>query len=168
MERRIRYDGLAGLPRVRRSSLALLGAIFLSFVGLGACTSTEDPLPALDPATYAATLESGVNDARTAEGLPELTHSDCAVDAAAARAADLVGNPDLPHAPMDAVLAECGVGVAGENLSRATLPADAVVEAWLGSPGHRSNILDTQYTASGVACVPDGEALVCSHVFLGD
>ena len=128
---------------------------------------TSPPSP-VNPTTYAADLEAGVNAARVAEGLPELAHADCAVELAAERAADLVGNPDLPHAPMDAVLAGCGVGVAGENLSRATLPAGDVVDAWLGSPGHRSNILDTQFWASGVACLPDGEALVCSHVLLGD
>ena len=141
--------------------LGLLGS-------LSGCDISSPAPEESDPAAYATALESGVNDARAAEGLSELTHSDCAVDAAAARAADLVGNPDLPHAPMDAVLQECGVVVAGENLSRATLPADAVVDAWLGSPGHRSNILDAQYTASGVACVPDGDALVCSHVLLGE
>ncbi len=154
--------------RHRARAVALvLAASGLAFAG---CVSSRerDSSPPSDPYTYAADLEAGVNEARVAEGLPELVHADCAVDAAAGRAADLVGKPDLPHAPMNAVLQECGVGVAGENLSRATVPADAVVDAWLASPGHRSNILDPDFTSGGVACVQEGDALVCSHVFLGE
>ena len=147
---------------------AAVAALALTTSLLGACGLPTPAPSSADPAQTAARLEELTNDARADEGLPALAHSECAVEAAADRAADLVGNPDLPHAPMDAVLADCGVGVAGENLSRATLPADAVVDAWLASPGHRANILDPEYTAMGVACVPDVDATLCSQVFLGE
>lgn len=150
----------------RRTGLAVVLALTLAL--LAACGVLNPAPSSADPAQTAADLEALTNDARAAEGLPELAPSDCAVDAAAERAAALVGNADLPHAPMDPVLEACGVTVAGENLSRATVPADAVVDAWMGSPGHRSNILDPQFTAIGVACVPDGDATLCSQVFLGE
>jgi len=40
----------------------------------------------------------------------------------------------------------------GENLALGTFPGDSgVVAAWMASPGHRANILDTHYTQIGVA-----------------
>lgn len=163
-------------PRAHRSAPATpVAAVLLAAALLAACDAPDrtPPSPSAsspDPGQTAAELESLTNDARADEGLTALPHSDCAATAAAERAAALVGDPDLPHAPMAPVLAACEVGVAGENLSRATTPADAVavVDAWLASPGHRSNILDPQYTATGVACVPDGDAVLCSQVFLGE
>jgi uncharacterized protein YkwD len=40
------------------------------------------------------------------------------------------------------------------------------MDAWMGSPGHRSNILDPALSQIGVGCVLDGEAMLCSQVFL--
>ena len=37
---------------------------------------------------------------------------------------------------------------------------NGVVEAWLGSPGHRQNLLSPTVTELGVACVSDGGALL--------
>jgi uncharacterized protein YkwD len=121
----------------------------------------------LDPTGYATDLADATHAARDDEGLPTLESSSCARTAATARATALVGVAELTHAPMDAVLAGCDVGSAGENLSRSASPADAVVDAWMGSSGHRANILDTTWTHMGVACVADGDALLCSQVFLG-
>lgn len=154
-----------GRARARRAGLVVVLALATALPA--ACGVLSPASSSADPAQTAAELEDLTNDARADEGLPALPHSDCATTAAAERAADLVGDDDLDHAPMDPVLDACGVEVAGENLSRANVPADAVVEAWLGSPGHRANILDPQFTAIGVACVPDGDATLCSQVFLG-
>lgn len=125
-----------------------------------------------DPADYAARLVARTQEVRDEAGVPRLEESACAQDAARARAAALVGAP-LEHAPLDDVVATCTPpgGTAAENLSRAAAgPAD-VVDAWMGSHGHRANLLDPELTAVGVACAPDpGEgdgALVCAQVFLG-
>ncbi len=129
----------------------------------GDTTSSATPQ---DPARVAADLESLTNAARTDQGLPPYEHSDCAASAATDRAAALVGKDELTHADLTAVMLGCQVSVAGENLSRSAKPASDVVEAWLGSSGHRSNILDEQYTGMGVGCVPDGEEALCSLVFV--
>jgi len=120
-----------------------------------------------DPAAYAADVVAATNAARADEGLPALETSACAERLAAGRARALVGTADLTHAPMDDVLRECAVDRAAENLSRASAPAADVVAAWLGSPGHRNNLLDPDVTRVGVACTPDDGRLVCSQVFLG-
>ncbi|WP_298461455.1 CAP domain-containing protein [uncultured Cellulomonas sp.] len=121
-----------------------------------------------DPQAYADALFAGTNRVRADEGLPALTSSACALEAATGRAQALVGDPGLEHAPMDPVLAACAPATrAAENLSRASASAGAVVDAWMDSPGHRANLLSAEVTELGVACVPDGGPLVCSQIFLG-
>jgi uncharacterized protein YkwD len=45
----------------------------------------------------------------------------------------------------------------GENIAWGTLwlaTPQAIVEAWMGSPGHRANILDASYRETGIGVVP--------------
>jgi uncharacterized protein YkwD len=124
--------------------------------------------PAEETEAYADAVVAATNEARRAEGLDELQPSDCATDVAEARAQDLVGAGELSHAPLDPVLEECGpASRAAENLSRATSSPEAVVEAWLDSPGHRNNLLDPALTHLGVGCADDDGALLCAQIFLG-
>jgi uncharacterized protein YkwD len=120
-----------------------------------------------DPDAYAARLVTLTNDERASQGLAALAASDCATRQAATRAGDLAGGKALEHAPMEPVMAACGVSEAGENLARAAATPDDVVKAWLQSPGHRANLLDGTYRAVGIACRLDGGQMLCSQVFLG-
>lgn len=122
---------------------------------------------------YARELVELVNDERSGAGLAPLTLSTCAVEQASGRAARLAsdGGP-LVHAPLEPVTDACPpASMSGENLSRASAPPADVVDAWMGSPGHRSNILAPGFTQTGVACsdaaAPAGGGLLCSQVFLG-
>ena len=164
-----------------RSRSRLLGGLLagvLTASGALAGCGTDPPPPQAtpvavatnldDPAAYAADVVVATNEARAAEGLDDLDVSECAAQAAAERAQALVGVAELTHAPLDGAMRECGVEQAAENLSRASAPAHEVVEAWLGSPGHRNNLLDPSLLQIGVACVPDADALLCSQVFLGE
>lgn len=45
---------------------------------------------------------------------------------------------------------------AGENIANGYSTAQAVVNAWMNSPGHRANILNASYTQIGVGYVADG------------
>lgn len=45
---------------------------------------------------------------------------------------------------------------AGENIAKGYSTAQAVVNAWMNSPGHRANILNSSYTQIGVGYVSDG------------
>ena len=148
-----RAGGLAGL------------AVLTALTALAGCTgpgSADVPV-----ADQPARIVAATNEARAAEGLESLTPSDCATQVAAARATALIGVATLEHAPLDDVLTGCDVSVAGENLSRATVPPEDVVDTWMGSAGHRANILDPDFTQLGVACVADGDAALCAQIFLG-
>lgn len=45
---------------------------------------------------------------------------------------------------------------AGENIAKGYQTPEAVVNAWMNSPGHRANILNSTYTHIGVGYVADG------------
>jgi uncharacterized protein YkwD len=55
----------------------------------------------------------------------------------------------------------------GENIASGQKNPAAVMKSWLKSPGHRSNILDRDYTrlGVGVAVGPDGQ-LKWAQIFL--
>ncbi|MDQ0372106.1 CAP domain-containing protein [Cellulomonas humilata] len=120
-----------------------------------------------DPVAYAADLVAETNLARGDEDLPALTVSSCATAAGEKRAEALVGE-ELEHAPMTTVLEACAPSTtAAENLVRAAATPHDVVAAWLGSPGHRSNLLDPALEQVGIGCLLDDRQMLCSQVFLG-
>lgn len=158
-------SGCGGLPTKTPSS-----ASSPSPRASGSAAPTDAPTAALpsDPAAYAAELLAETNDAREANDLPDLAGSACAQAAALLRAAALVGSAELTHAPLTGVITGCAPSTtAAENLSRATAAPPEVLSAWMGSPGHRSNLLDPALTELGVGCVPDGAEMLCSQVYLG-
>ena len=60
------------------------------------------------------------------------------------------------HQNMYTILAGCRASVAAENLAMGNVGADAVVAAWMRSPGHRANILNSRLNRIGVAAVYAG------------
>lgn len=173
-----RRTGTLGWVLVAAGVLLAAVAVVVALRGGGATAggpggATTAPRPTgtwtaagVDPEAYARELAADSDAARTAAGVPATTWSDCAADQARARAAALVGR-DLEHAPLDGVAAACAPGeLVAENLSRAAADPQDVVDAWLGSPGHRGNLLDPGLGRMGVGCVTDDGQLLCSQVFL--
>jgi len=148
----------------------------VGLLALAGCSSDPgiarpSPTPSVspsDPAAYAAQIVQGTNEVRRAKGLPTLGGSRCAQDAAQKRAKALIGKAELTHALLNGVIAGCASGTtAAENLSKAAATPAAVIDAWMHSPGHRSNLLDPALTQIGVGCVMGGQSMLCSQVFLG-
>ena len=54
---------------------------------------------------------------------------------------------------------------AGENIAYGYRTPEAVVNAWMNSPGHRANILSANYTQIGVGYVESGN--YCTQMFIG-
>jgi uncharacterized protein YkwD len=138
----------------------------------GGTPSTPDALAGWSadeaPDAYARRLLGATNEARADEGVAALAWSDCAARVAADRASALVGAAELEHAPLDDAMVACDVDLAAENLSRGAAGPREVVDAWLGSAGHRANLLDPTLAEVGIGCArePGGE-LTCAQVFLG-
>ena len=58
------------------------------------------------------------------------------------------------------------VEVYGENLYRGDRnSAESIVNAWMSSPAHRSNILSPEYTTCGIALVFSNGRWVCAQEF---
>lgn len=112
-----------------------------------------------DPSKYPATLEDEVvrliNEQRVANGLDELiTVYDLSV-VAQTRAQELTQS--YSHTRPDGsscftALTEAGIYYysSGENIASGFSSPEAVVNAWMKSPGHRANILSPNYTMVGV------------------
>ncbi|HUZ92899.1 MAG TPA: CAP domain-containing protein [Candidatus Paceibacterota bacterium] len=130
------------------------------------------PAPLRAPALSGGSSSNG-SDTLTREGtvlwtnkervqngnLPPLAENDTLNTIAELRLQDMFKNQYFAHvspASSSAVTVASQVGydylALGENLALGNFPGDeGVVEAWMGSPGHRANILNTHYTQIGVA-----------------
>ena len=103
---------------------------------------------------------SETNIQRTQNGnLPPLSESATLDDIATIRISDMFAQQYFAHVGPQgesALTVASSVGYAhlamGENLALGLYAGDAgVVNAWMNSPGHRANILNTHYTQIGVA-----------------
>ena len=104
---------------------------------------------------YAAEVVRLVNAERAKVGLSALTVNSAANAAAQVRAREIVSNFSHTRpsgASCFTALREAGVNYrgAGENIAYGQPSAQAVVNAWMNSPGHRANILNAQFTSIGV------------------
>jgi hypothetical protein len=118
--------------------------------------------------SYEADVLRLTNDARAEEGIAPLAAHECASAQAGARAEALLAAPSLVHAPLGPVLEACRAFTAAENLARGSWTPQAMVDAWLASPGHRANLLDPGLHHLGVGCYHTaGGATLCAQVFLG-
>lgn len=55
---------------------------------------------------------------------------------------------------------------AGENIAKGQQTAEAVVNAWMNSEGHRANILNSSYTHIGVGYVSSGNTTYWTQMFI--
>lgn len=104
-----------------------------------------------------------VNAERAAHGLPALELSESLCDGARMKSRDMAANGYFSHesptygSPFDMMRA-LGISYrsAGENIAMGYSSAEAVVNGWMNSEGHRANILSASYTRIGVGYVADG------------
>jgi uncharacterized protein YkwD len=97
---------------------------------------------------------------REERGLPPLTMNNELAQAAAGKAADMFSKNYWAHVAPDGTTPWVfirGAGYeyihAGENLARGFSTSGDVVNAWMESPGHRDNMLSTNYSDIGFAIV---------------
>lgn len=103
-----------------------------------------------------------INEIRQHHGVHELLTDPVAMTAASAHARELAGRETLSHWGLDGsrvteryrILGGTGLK-AGENLGAGDT-ADSIVEAWMQSPGHRDNLLETEWFSAGVGTVQTG------------
>ena len=111
-----------------------------------------------------------VNAEREANGLEPLTLRVDLCEGARLKSQDMVENDYFNHTSptygtLSEMLEELGIEyrTAGENIASGYETAEAVMEAWMNSEGHRANILSEDFTEFGVGYV-DG---VWTQWFIG-
>jgi uncharacterized protein YkwD len=126
-------------------------------------TATRIPTPTatVDPATaYAAEVVAYTNLERTNRGLPPLRASDALTRAAAAHSLDMATHNFFDHTGSDG--SDPGDRITrtgyvwrtyGENIAAGYPSAQEVVAGWMGSSGHRANILNPNFAEIGVGYV---------------
>jgi uncharacterized protein YkwD len=145
-----------------RHSLAVLAALGAVF-GLFALPAAASAAP--DTSTYAARVVQLTNAERAKVGLTPLTSNASLTSAAQGYAGvlsqDLCFAHNCPPQPdLAKRLASAGYTFTGyrswswgENIAAGYQTPEAVVAAWMASPGHRSNILSTNFHDLGVGLV---------------
>lgn len=105
-------------------------------------------------------LLQDTNNERKNSGLSELNLNDKLSQAAFLRAQDMFENNYWSHTSPTGVqpwkwFGDVGYNYsyAGENLAKNYPNADATVAAWMDSPSHKDNVLNTHYTEIGFAVV---------------
>lgn len=108
-----------------------------------------------------------VNTARAENGLGALTLEPRLMLAACRHAQDLAQGGPLSHRGRDGsdvgdrILSSGYVfAMAAENLAAGVPSADQTVLLWLGSPGHRRNILTPEFHHAGIANIAKGDVWV--------
>jgi uncharacterized protein YkwD len=146
-------DGVAG-PATRSALLADPTTTPGATGSAGGATSSGGGDSASSGDTAAAlTL---VNAHRAAAGCPALRADDQLGRAAALHAQDMVAQGYFSHTSLDGrtfgdrVTAQGYPRPGGENIAAGQKTAQAVVDAWMASEGHRANILNCDFTTMGL------------------
>ncbi len=147
--------------------LGLLLAALLVAAGL----TTVAPAPAAQAApsraalTYERQAHSSTNYKRKHFDRRPLTRSSCLNRMARAQAARMARRQQLFHQDLGNVQRQCGMGWVGENLAYGYPNGRAVVRAWMGSRGHRANILNRNFRQEGLGAVKRGGRWYVAQVF---
>ena len=135
-----------------RCSLALVTAVISVLAPLSA-TAAPAPGPTTTQ-TYAADVRAATNAERTERGRVALKPDACLRRAAQRQAERMARDRQLSHTTdLGALAQRCGLRAVGENVAYHPGDGRAVVAAWMGSSGHRANILERDFRHLGVGAV---------------
>lgn len=112
--------------------------------------------PVVGPTTtvsYADRVLALTNAERTSRGLRALGFSSCADGFANSWAKALSQAGSLSHQPLSPILTACAARGVGENVAFGNVTPEQLVAMWMGSTGHRANILNPAFTHLGVGDV---------------
>jgi uncharacterized protein YkwD len=152
------------MKRIRSAMAALIALALL-------CGAFALPAAAIDTGAFAAEVLRLVNEERAKAGLAALEGGPASLEAAAGLRAREI-SVSFGHSRPDGsscftALAEHGVACAacGENIASGQATPAQVMAAWMGSPGHRANILGN-YNRLGVGVYEKNGRLHWAQMFL--
>ena len=150
------------MSRINKIVFAALAAAALT----GAVGAVHLDRPVQGSSSVSASIQSSAasevvrltNSARSQNGYAALVEDGALSEAAAVRAREIArsfSHTRPSGASFSSALSESGVSYlrAGENIASGQKSAFEVVNAWMNSPGHRANILNSSYSRIGSASV---------------
>ena len=151
------------MNRIKKIVFAALAAAALT----GAAGAVHLDRPVQGSSSVSAGIQSSsaasevvrlTNSARGQNGYAALVEDGALSEAAAVRAREIArsfSHTRPSGASFSSALSESGVRYlrAGENIASGQKSASEVVNAWMNSPGHRANILNSGYSRIGSASV---------------
>jgi uncharacterized protein YkwD len=99
---------------------------------------------------YEADVVSITNAERTSRGLRALSTEACVDRYAEQQAARMAAEGQMYHQDLGPILRACNLRAVGENVAYGYPSGSAVMAGWMGSTGHRNNILNSGYRLLGV------------------
>ena len=162
------------MSRIKKIVFAALAAAALT----GAAGAVHLDRPVQGSSSVSAGIQSSAasevirltNSARSQNGYAALVEDGALSEAAAVRAREIArsfSHTRPSGASFSSALSESGVSYlrAGENIASGQKSASEVVNAWMNSPGHRANILNSSYSRIGSASVNIGGTLYWVQLF---
>ena len=147
------------LPDFQKNIIPLTGLLALvgGVVVLAVVTAPLLESPQNPAAVSAAEVATLTNKERSQKDIPVLQRNSLLDQAAQMKAQDMAANGYYAHVSPDGLTPMHWVGKAGykyliigENLVVNRTDAEQVVDAFMGSPGHRANILRSDFTEIGI------------------
>ncbi|POX39854.1 SCP-like extracellular, partial [Streptomyces sp. Ru73] len=119
-------------------------------------TRTADPSPDAGSGSAVARVIGLVNEERAKAGCAPVTADSGLTGLAQDFSEDMARRDFFAHTdpdgatPWDRAKTAGITGLGGENIARGQATPEAVMDAWMKSPGHRANILNCEYRTLGV------------------
>lgn len=161
---------VAGLPRM--ASCHLVG--FLTVAGFSLSAQAEEGYKADGYTQVEGTFRYGyaqevlkyVNEERVKQGVNELVMTKELTDIAMLRAAEtsVLFDHQRPNG-LSCFSAFPQSWAYGENIAAGQTSPGAVMGGWMGSTGHRNNILNRSYSKIGIGCFYDGNSYYWVQAF---
>lgn len=155
--------------RLNRLALALIAGSVVGLVGgTPVQANPTQPSPASSTLTQAETsipdaLLTLVNAERQRAGVAPLRLNDKLATAAQRHAEDMAATRNLSHQGSDGSTmrsriddTDYGWMAIGENVAMGQTSPEAVMRSWMNSPGHRRNILNSNFQELGVGYAEGG------------
>jgi len=130
------------------------GEIYIDDEAIALAGSAASSQAALDACSAVFNL---MNQQRAAQGLAALAWSDALTDAAQVRANEITTSFSHTRPDGSAFWTVNSNVQYGENLAKLYQSADSVYVAWMNSPTHAANIMDSGYKTVGIAICQTGD-----------
>jgi uncharacterized protein YkwD len=140
------------MPRPRHIGTLLLG--LLGALGLLAVPLTQSA-QASPSGTYENSVYTNTNIQRAKYDRAALRGAKCLDTFAERQAKAMAEKRRIYHQNLAPILVACNLSTVGENVASGYPNGKSAVAAWMRSPGHRANILNTRYQLIAVGAYQD-------------